>query len=177
MHFFVFCYNNNEKTVVEKHYIKLYIQYSLIWFLLPEYKELIKSDLFNACNLTNQEVFYIGELIRFHAMFEGHDVIYDSSLRNFTWFESHVKWIRDFFPKAEIIVINIQADWISILERNLLRSEQSKRFIKLEHIRQSYIESLETYYKIKKIVDSNIIILNNSDFETAQFIKENISNL
>ena len=110
-------------------------------------------------------------------MFEGHDVIYDSSLRNFTWFESHVKWIRDFFPKAEIIVINIQADWISILERNLLRSEQSKRFIKLEHIRQSYIESLETYYKIKKIVDSNIIILNNSDFETAQFIKENISNL
>ena len=155
----------------------IYIDPDKIRLDLPEYQELTKSNPFGACEQTNQEVFYIGELIRFHAIFEGLDVIYDSSLRNYTWFESHVKWIRNNFPKAEIIVINVQADWISVLERNLLRTEQTNRFIKLETIRQSYFESLETYYKIKKIVDTNIIIPNNLDYEAEDYIKENISGL
>lgn len=113
----------------------IYIDPDKIRLELPEYQELIKSDPFNACDITNQEVFYICELIRLHAMFEGLDVIYDSSLKNFDWFESQVKWIKEIFPKSEIIVINVQAGWISVLERNLTRLELTNRFVKLEHIR------------------------------------------
>jgi hypothetical protein len=155
----------------------VYIDPDVIRLELPEYEQLINTDPLNIYMLTNQEAFYIGELIKFHAMFEGLDLIYDSSLRNYTWFESHIKWIRNNFPKAEIIVINVHANWISVLERNLLRTEQSNRFIKLDTIRQSYFESLETHYKIKKIVDKNIIIPNNSDYEAVDYIKENISGL
>jgi hypothetical protein len=155
----------------------IYVDPDIIRLEMPEYEELIKSNPFKTCELTNQEAFYISELIRIHAMFEGLDVIYDSSLRNFNWFESHIKWIKTNFPKAEIIILNIQADWISVLERNLLRAEKTHRFIKLESIFQSYYESNETFQKIKNLVDTNIIIPNNSDCEAVEFIKNNITKL
>jgi len=144
---------------------------------LPEYEQLIKLNPWMAGFETNQEVFYIGELIRFHAMFEGYDVIYDSSLRNWSWMSQHIEWIKETFPKAEIIIIHIETDWTNVLERNLLRSEQTKRCIPLENIKQAYLQSIESNKILSKLVNLNIIIKNNLNEETEKFILESVFNI
>ena len=144
---------------------------------LPEYKELIKSDPWNAGKNTNKEVFYIGELIRYHAMLNGYNVIYDSSLKDKTWFLEHIKWLRERFPKAIIKIIHVKANWINVLERNLLRAEETKRCIPLRFIKEAYAMSIKSNEILKNYVDENIIIENDNDENTTKFVNNNIKNI
>lgn len=138
---------------------------------LPEYNQIINNEPLNLGILTNQESFFIGEIIRLHAMFLGLDVIYDSSLKNFNWIKNHIGWIRNTFVSCEIIIIHIQSDLANILERNLSRAKQTKRCISPNSIEQSYFDSIETFTKINNIVDKSIIIPNISDVESINYIK------
>ena len=104
-------------------------------------------------------------------MFEGFNVIYDSSLRNYKWFTMHFKWIKKIFTNAKIIIIHIDARWINVLERNIIRSELTNRFIKLDIIKQVYIQCLKSYNKLKKKVDMSIKIYNNSENQLIKNIK------
>lgn len=151
----------------------IFVDPDMIRSELPEYLDLIKSNPWTAGFATNQETFYIGELIRYHAMFEGINVIYDSSLRDWEWTSLHIKWLRENFSQAKIIIIHVYADWVKVLERNISRSEQTKRCIPLENIKQAYVQSIESNTKLKDLVDLNIIIKNNSDEELEKIILEN----
>ena len=71
--------NKHDKINLSEY---IFIDPDRIRLELPEYSDLIRSDPWTAGYLTNQETFYIGELIRYHAMFLGINVIYDSSLRD-----------------------------------------------------------------------------------------------
>jgi hypothetical protein len=141
---------------------------------LPEYEELVKCDPWNAGSKTNKEVFYISSLIKYHALFNNYNVIYDSSLKDGEWFSQHFMWLRETFSNIKIIIIHIKADWVNVLERNLIRAEETKRCIPLKYIKEAYKLSDESNNKLKDFADENIIIENNNDNETIKFINENI---
>lgn len=141
---------------------------------LPEYEELVRQDPWNVSSITNKEVFYISSLIKYHALFNNYNVIYDSSLKDGYWFAQHFIWLRKTFLNIKIIIIHIKADWINVLERNLIRAEKTKRCIPLKYIKEAYKLSDESNEKLKDFADKNIIIENNYDEKTIKFIMENI---
>lgn len=143
---------------------------------IPEYEKLLEQNPWIAGYKTNQEVLYISELIRLHAMFMGYNVIYDSSLRDAEWTTSHFEWIRQNFPNTRIKIIHVQADWVNVLERNILRAEQTKRCIPLENIRSVYFQSIKSNEILSQIADSHINIPNNNDDEAQEYISNYFSN-
>lgn len=166
--FFVEQLNKFGKINLKKY---IYVDPDEIRKELPEYNQIINNEPLNLGILTNQESFFIGEIIRLHAMFLGMDVIYDSSLKNFDWIENHIRWIRNTFVSCEIIIIHIQSDLTNILERNLLRAKETKRCISPNSIRHSYFDSIKTFDNINNIVDKSIIIPNILDVDYVNYIK------
>lgn len=137
---------------------------------LPEYDELIKQDPWNAGAKTNKEIFYISSLIKYHGLFNNYNIIYDSSLKDGEWFGQYFTWLRKTIPNIIIKIIHVKADWVNVLERNLLRAEETKRCIPLKYIRDAYILAEKSNEILKNYVNENIVIINNNDDETEQYI-------
>jgi len=150
----------------------IYIDPDKLRVELPEYKELLKIDPWNAGMKTNKEIFYISSLIKYHALFTNHNVIYDSSLKDSEWFSQYFLWLKKTYPKIIIKIIHVKTNWCNILERNLLRAEQTKRCIPLKFIHDAYHKSSKSNEKLKYYVDENIIITNDNDNETIEYIKK-----
>lgn len=149
----------------------IYIDPDKLRIELPEYTELLKVDPWNAGMKTNKEIFYISSLIKYHALFTNHNVIYDSSLKDGEWFSQYFLWLKKTFPKIIIKIIHVKTNWTNVLERNLLRAEQTKRCIPLKFIRDAYHMSSKSNEILKNYVDENIIIINDNDGETMEQIR------
>lgn len=138
---------------------------------LPEYSVLLNTDPWNAGLKTNKEVFFISELIKYHALFNKYPVIYDSSLKDYEWVSKHFEWLYSQFEDIKICIIHVYASWIHVLERNLIRAEQTKRCIPLRFIKNAYDLSIKSNEHLKDIVDLNIVIKNDSDDELNEQLK------
>ena len=135
--------------------------------LLPEYVQYLQEDPWNAGYKTNKEAGYIAELIQLHALMNGYNLIIDGSMKDFVWYKQYIEWIKKTFPNYMISIIYVETSWVKILERNLKRSQETKRCIPHEFLESVFIESKKSLSTLMSGKNTNIIysiyIVHNDD--------------
>lgn len=132
--------------------------------LIPEYEQYLKDDHYSAGFKTNKETGLISELIQRHALFNGYNLIVDSSLRDGLWHKDYIEWIKKTFPEYEIVIIFVKASWERILERNIKRGEVTKRVIPLDCLINAFEQSPLSFELLKSSVDKYYVVDNDYKF-------------
>lgn len=154
---------------------------------LPEYNDELETQIDKVSLIikTNQEAFYIGEVIRIHAMFMHLNVIYDSSMRNFNFFQNHISWIKQTFQnQTQIIILHIDIDISVAIKRYINKYhidydnyDAVKKIQTINTIKQIFIETKETNQKLKNFVSHNIVMKNNNIDDINTIIQNNFEYL
>ena len=120
-------------------------------YKIPEYNELVSKTktMWNISTLTNKEAGYIVELIQKHALFQGYNLLINSSLKDHEWYYSYFTWINNTFPSYTAKLFYMQASVQDILKRNLIRGQNEGRIIPYETLKNSCENSQKSFEKIK----------------------------
>jgi dephospho-CoA kinase len=162
--------HNKQKIDIDEY---IHIDQDKIRQYIPEYTQYLQENQFTAGYRTNKETGYISELIQRHALHNNYNLIVDSSLQDAEWHMEYFNWIKNTFPNYKIIIIFVNVSWVTILERNILRSEQTKRCIPLNTLKNIYQHSEKSFDKLKLVVDAAYNIYNDDIY----YAHENIQSM
>jgi hypothetical protein len=138
----------------------IYVDFDKIRTMLPEYMEYVRADPWTAGQMTGKESGYIAELIVLHALNQSMNIIVDGSLNDSQWYGDYFTSIKSMHPGYALYIIHVSAEWVDVLERNMIRAEQTKRCIPLQLLKQIFANSTESFDKLKYLADQYIEIHN-----------------
>lgn len=159
------CYGSGKTTLINNLHKQskinlldyIYIDQDLIRMYLPEYTTYLNEDSMTAGLKTNKESGYIAELVQKHAMFEGYNLIIDSSLRNGEHLCRYIKWIQTLFPSYEIIIIFAKTSLETVVKRNNQRKSLGCRSTDTHIINEVYYQSLNSLEMLTPLVNKVLI--------------------
>lgn len=163
------CYGSGKSHVLhlleKNNKIKLsewtHVDPDIIRSYIPEYFEYLKQNPWTAGSKTNNEACYLAELIQLILLFNGKNIIMDGSMKDHVWYTIYIQWLKNKFVMYKTTILHVKTTWELILERNLLRAEQTKRSIPLKLLKSTFGASYDAFIILRKIVDESFIINNN----------------
>jgi hypothetical protein len=141
----------------------VYVDPDKIRAYIPEYNIYLKEDSFTAGSKTNKEAGYIAELIQLQSLFNGYNLIVDGSMKDFVWYKKHIEWIKETFPQYEIIIIFVEASWLTVIERIWKRAEVTRRLIKFDTIKESFESSFKSFKELNDVAHKSFIVNNDNN--------------
>lgn len=141
----------------------VYVDQDKLRVHIPEYQQYLRDDLFTAGFKTNKETGYLAELIQKHALFNNYNLIVDGSMRDHVWYIEYINWIKEKFPRYEIAILYVEASYVNILERNLLRGEVTKRCIPLYCLKEAFEKCPISFEILKNHVDKFYKVNNDTE--------------
>ena len=140
----------------------VYIDQDKIRFKIPEINQYISDDPWTAGEKTQIESGYLSEIIQRKILSMGSNLIVDGSLHDDKWYSQvFIPYIRKSYPKYEIAIFYVKADWTNVLERCWDRCEKTKRCIPLRKLKTIYHKIPNSVNNLSKLVDVVVEIDNN----------------
>jgi hypothetical protein len=76
---------------------------------LPEFSLYVAQDQLTAGEMTRKESGYVVELLTLAALQAGKNVLVDTSLRDWEWYQDYFCRIRKEYPKVKLSILHVDA--------------------------------------------------------------------
>jgi len=139
---------------------------------LPEWENYLKRQGERAGALLQRESGYLAEIALKETLACSQNIIFDSSLRDTSWWESRFKHIRQTYPQYRIVILNIRTNLETAISRAQLRA--TGRICPEEIVRDSYFQYLHAFECLRNLADFTAVVDNS---ELPVFVDESASSL